>query len=286
MEESLGPGEIVDRFNKELGDKKEQLQETIQKVETRMEEGLEPEKEIENLQEGYRELSKKETTFRPAQENIEQEISHKAEPKKNLENTGLIAPRKDLLGHKKHLDNEREQTLEKAEQLYQTYRQEKGLEPVETEIDIPELLDELEEQHEETNRDIRATEEYIRDLRKIKQGELDPEETVYAVPETEELIEEQIDAASRKIYKSWTEMKQKEEKVREALEEAQQQKEEGKNIDTAIKYNIRPIEGSIIWKEKALDEISSRLENIKSNLKDDISPEYAERIEDSNKAEI
>lgn len=269
--DQLNPEEQVDQFNTELGEQREELLETVIEVEERLEQGINPEKAVEELHEEYRELSKKRVQFMAESDDFRPTKPVKAlrQPKrKDYDGSrGLAAMEQELLEHKEKLDEQKEMTLKQAEHTYRKYRQEKGLEPVENVLDIPTAIQELEGLKEGNKQDIYAVRDYLRDLKKVREGEKQPEESDYAVPEDDELVEDQIERASERIYESWEKIKSREERVEQALEQMKEEKDEKPAIDIALRYGIRPVDSSIEGRENYIREISKNWDQLGNSVK-------------------
>lgn len=280
---NLEPEEQVEVYNQELADQQEQLHETVSKIDSLLEQDEDPEEEIDELNNRYRELSKKRTRFMAESEQFAptKPLKPLKQPERNdyEGSRGLKAHEPDLLDHKQKLDQDKNITMQMAEKAYQRYRKQQGLEPVENMMDIPSVLDELEKLKEAKTSHIYAHRNYLQELKSINEGEKEPEESEYHIPENEQLIEDQIDRASREIYDAWDSIKTREENVQQAIQELRSDMGEKDPIHIGLKYGIRPLESSVEGRQNNILSISRELNRLGRTVKRDLPEEYSQRIE-------
>lgn len=275
-------GKQVNQFNSEIKEYIAQITETITRVETELEKGFLPDEKIEKLNDNYRDLSKKSVQFIPESEDFRLTKPLKAlrQPtrKDHEGKRGLKASEPDLLEHKQELEKVRDVKLREAEKLYQRYREEKGLEKIEPEIHIPSALDELDELKESKAETIHFHRDYLKDLRKIKNGEKDIEEIDYLIPENEELIQDQIEVSSERIYENWERIKKMEENVEKAFNQLRQEINQKPGIEIGIKYGLRPVESSVEGRSNQMNAISKYWNRLGNSVKKDLPEEYSQMI--------
>lgn len=276
----MEPEEIVNQFNQDEADAQEQLLETVNKLEEKLDQDIDAEETFEQLNEEYRELSSLRTTF--VGENEESEVDKPVKPlkqptKDNYDGRrGLEAHEPDFLEHKQFLDGRTDDIMERAEEIYQRYREQSFLEPVEQVMDIPRELEELEEMKEEYEAEIFGLKNYLDNLRKVKNGEKQREEVYSSIPEDEDLVDDQIERTSRRIYESWQELNSKEERIKEAF--GQMKEEDNEAIEMAIKYGMQPANKSVQRRENMLREFDRHWRRVGSTMSRDLPEKYSQRM--------
>ena len=272
----------VNQFNSELAFEHAELVQTIEKIQSRLDQGETPEEQIQQLQQDYKDLSRKRITFIPEKESFTTTKPLQALKQPTRKNhdkpRGLDAHEPDLLEHKQYLDGKRQTTLKRAQQLYQTYRQQQGLEPVKPEINIPSAIEELEKLKENKTQHIHALRDYMNEARKVKNGEKRAQQTDQAIPEDQDLLEDQINRAADRIYESLQTIENKQQQINEYVQELKQQQEETSPIEISIKYGITPLEASVRKNEDRLDDISTGWKSLANTVQKDLPEKYSERI--------
>lgn len=272
--------EQVNQFNSEISEAAENLSESISQVDARLENDTSVEEQLEQLHEDYRNLSRKRANFI-----AESSDFTPTKPVKPLKQPGiddyegkrqLDALEPDLLSHKEFLDGKKEEIMTEAEQVYQEYRRQSHQDDVEPVMDIPENLQELDELRESKSDEISSLRNYLYNLNQVKNGERDSSETDYFIPEDEALVEQQIDAVAEEIYESWREIKDKEERIEDALNQLKE--DDSPAISTAIKYGVRPVESSVEGSENLLKDIDRYWTRLGERVKTELPEEYSQRI--------
>lgn len=280
----MEPEEQVDQFNTEIAEQVEQITETVTQVEEGLQNDRELEEEIRQLNQNYQDLSRKRITFMTEKEGFTptKPVRPLRQPsrKDHEGKRGLDALEPDLLEHKQHLDQKKDVRLMEAEHLYRRYRQEKGLEPVEQELDIPSALEELRGLKEGKEQKIHALRDYLKDLRQIDEGEKTLEETPYHLPEDDEIINDQIDRTAEKIYENWEKIKQKQETIEEAFKQLEQERDELEPIEVGIKYGLRPVESTYNGVERDINEIARDWDTLADTFIEHLPDHYDQRIND------
>lgn len=274
--------ERINLFNSELASEHAQLLETIEQLQTHLDGRNTPEEQIRQLEQDYKDLSRKKITFGPEKESFTptKPLKSLREPsrKDHDKPRGLDAHEPDLLEHKQYLDGKREKTLRRAEELYQTYRRQKGLEPVQPQTNIPSAIEELERLKENKTEHIHALKDYLNEATKVKSGEKTTEQTEYALPDDQELLEDQINRAADQIYESWQTIEQKQQQINEYLQQIKEQQGQASPIEISIKYGITPLEPSVRKNEYRLDDINTEWQSLKNTVQTELPEKYSRRI--------
>lgn len=278
----MEPEEQINQFNTETAQQVQNITETITKIEKGLQKEGELEEEIRQLHKNYRDLSRKRVTFVTEKEGFSpiKPVKPLKEPsRKDYEGKrGLDALEPDLIEHKQYLDQEKEIHLNEAEDLYQRYRKQKGLEPLEEELDIPTELEELRSLKQGKEQNIHALRGYLEDLREIEKGEKTIEETSYSLPEDSEFIDDQIDRTAEKIYENWDKIKEKQETIEEAFRKLEEERDQLNPIDIRVKYGLRPVESTYNGVQRDINEIEKEWNTLAETFIDHLPEQYDQRI--------
>lgn len=281
----MEPEEEIDLFNDDLGKTLERMQQTLYTARRELHGDELQEDTIQQLNEAYRDLSRMRVTFAP--EKGSNSYTEPLEPlkqptrKDHEGERGLEALEPDLLEHKQELQRHKEGAMRAAEQLYQEYRRQEGLEPVERKIDIPSTLEELEQEGDEANIHVNTLKNYLHQLEQVRDGEKTREETDYHVPENQELLQDQIERASREVYSTWQELAKKKQRADEALRELEERKHRDP-IELSVRYGIRPLERTIHRRQGQLGEIETDLHNLKNTAREHLDDTYQQKIAETS----
>lgn len=265
----VSDAEEINQFNSEISSDLEDLQEAVHSVNLRLENGITPDEAIETLDEKYRNFSKIQRTLEAGDE--PEEALKTPEPtgeKPGFEpkDEGLKASRKKLSDHHQHIVNQIELTLQEAEEVYQKYREQKGLQRIDDKYDLRSMFKDFENGFEALSWDVQIYRNYIRVLKDVKEGERDSSETDFSIPENKNEIDQQISKGKERIYSSIEEIQSKKQEVEEAFQELREDYEAGGKapaIKIGIKYGIKmeKVESYKRW----LDGLEEDLKGIRSS---------------------
>ncbi|MFB6180599.1 MAG: hypothetical protein ABEJ93_01855 [Candidatus Nanohalobium sp.] len=278
-------GEEVDQLNSDISSGLEDLQEAISSVELRLENGITPEKAVEALDEEYRSFSKIQESLDVSDKPEEaltppEPTGRKAEFEPG--DQGLKASEKKLSDHNQYLVDQIESTLQEAEEAYQKYREQKGLQRIDRRYNLRSMFKGFENEFESLSRDVQVYRNHLRVLRDVKKGERGFDETDFSIPEDKNEIDRQIKKASERVINSINEMQGKKKEVEEAVQELREDykpDEKASAVKIGIKYGIgiEKVESYERW----FESLEEDLEGIESGAKRQLPQEYNQKIEAS-----